>query len=59
MRPQDRLLSDSMEPIMGVMRLNPFIRRAVGTAWGVRIRMNRQEFEMSVLSILGFKVRRV
>lgn len=59
MRLQDRLLSDSMDPVMGMMRLNPFIRKAVGTAWGVRIRMNQQEFEMSVLSILGFKARRV
>lgn len=54
---QDWRLSDSMDPIMATMRLNPFVRKAVGTARGVRIRMNMQEFEMSVLSILGFKVR--
>lgn len=44
---------------MSTMRLNPFIRKAVATAWGVRIRMSHTEFEMSVLSIFGFKARRV
>ena len=42
---------------MGSMQLNVFMRKAVGTARGVRIRMNHHEFEFSVLSILGFKVR--
>lgn len=43
---------------MSCMKLNVFLRKAVGTAKGVRIRMNLQDFEFSVLSILGFKVGR-
>ena len=55
---QDKTLSDSMEPVMAAMQLNALVRKAVGTAKGVRIRMDRQHFEMSVLSsILWFKAR--
>ena len=43
---------------MAAMQLNALVRKAVSTAKGVRIRMDRQQFEMTVLSsILWFKVR--
>ena len=43
---------------MAAMQLNPLVRKAVATTKGVRIRTDRQQFEMSVLSsILWFKVR--
>ena len=57
---QDKTLSDSMEPVMAAMQLNALVRKAVGTAKGVRIRMDRQQFEMAVLSsILWFKARTI
>ena len=43
---------------MEAMRLNSLVRKAVGTAKGIRIRMDAAQFEMSVLSsILWFKAR--
>ena len=55
---QDKTLSDSMEPVMAAMQLNALVRKAVSTAKGVRIRMDREQFEMTVLSsILWFKAR--
>ena len=54
---QDKTLSDTMEPVMAAMKLNPLVRKAVATTKGLRIRTDRKEFEMSVLSsILWFKV---
>ena len=42
---------------MVAMQLNALVRKAVSTAKGVRIRMDSQQFEMTVLSsILWFKV---
>jgi len=46
-----------MEAAMAAMQLNALLRKAVSTAKGVRIRMDAQQFEMTVVSgILWFKV---
>jgi hypothetical protein len=54
---QDQEESDSMEPAMAIMHLNPLMRTAIRRMKGMRIVQTTDEFEMQILSgILWFKV---
>eukprot|EP00884_Botryococcus_braunii_P011333 jgi/Botrbrau1/201/Bobra.0022s0181.1 len=49
---KDRKASESMDKVMDLMQVNPFVRRAIVLMNGVRLKHTKEEFGLSVLTVI-------